>query len=64
MSGHRCQASDPIAAMTPQEKLRAAQQLYWSARALKEAALRYEHPDWSDAQIARAVRTAFLLHRE
>ena len=50
--------------MTPAQKLQAAMRLYWSARALKAAALRAEHPDWSDDMIAAAVRKAFLLHHE
>lgn len=55
---------DVIARMTPQQKLRAAMQLYWSARALKAAALRARHPDWPDSAIEAAVRDAFLFHRE
>jgi hypothetical protein len=61
-------ARDPafeiIARMTPAQKLEAAMRLYWSARALKAAGLRAEHPDWSEEQIAAAVRRAFLLHHE
>jgi hypothetical protein len=48
--------------MTPEQKLRAAERLYWSARAIKGAALRASHPEWSEAQVARAVRDAFLFH--
>ena len=47
--------------MTPEQKLRAAERLWWSARALKLAALRARHPEWSDEQLARAVRDAFLF---
>jgi hypothetical protein len=48
--------------MSPQQKLRAAQRLYWSARLLKAAALRVAHPGWSEREIERAVRNAFLFH--
>ncbi len=54
--------ADVIARMTPEQKLRAAEKLYWSARGLKAAALRAKQPDWSDEQIERAVRDAFLFH--
>jgi hypothetical protein len=52
-----------LRAMTPAQKLRAAERLYWSARQLKAAALRAEHPDWSEEEIERAVRDAFLYAR-
>ncbi|MBC8072736.1 MAG: hypothetical protein IAG13_30730 [Deltaproteobacteria bacterium] len=57
-----CAGAERFRRMTPEQKLRAAQRLYWSARAIKEAALRQRHPDWSDAQLARAVRDVFLFH--
>lgn len=50
--------------MTPEQKLRAAMRLYWSARELKAAWLRTEHPEWTEAQVSAAVREAFLFHRE
>jgi hypothetical protein len=43
-------------AMSPAQKLRAAERLYHSARQLKAAALRAEHPDWTDEAIRQAVR--------
>ena len=52
-----------LRAMTPAQKLAAAEQLYWSARALKAAALRAQHPDWSEDEIRRKVREIFLLAR-
>jgi hypothetical protein len=55
---------DLIGRMTPEQKLRAAERLYWSARALKAAALRARHPEWSEAEVQAAVRDAFLFHRE
>lgn len=46
--------------MTPAEKLRAAERLYWSARALKRAMLRSLYPQASDQELDRMVRNAFL----
>lgn len=51
-------------AMTPEQKLRAASDLYWSARRLKEAWVRREHPDWTDEEVAAEVRRIFLHARE
>ena len=50
--------------MTPEQKLRAAERLYWSARELKSAWFRQEHPEWSEEQVKKAVRDAFLFHHE
>jgi Rv0078B-related antitoxin len=52
-----------LQAMTPAQKLRAAERLYYSARELKAAALRAEHPDWTEEAIRRAVREIFLYAR-
>ncbi|HEV2196954.1 MAG TPA: hypothetical protein VGR55_15315 [Candidatus Acidoferrum sp.] len=49
--------------MSPAQKLRAAERLYHSAWQLKAAALRAEHPDWTDEAIRRAVRMIFLYAR-
>jgi hypothetical protein len=46
--------------MTPGERWAAAERLYWSARRLKAAHLRAIHPDWSDDEVERAVREAFM----
>lgn len=51
-----------LRAMTPEEKLRIAHDLYWSARRMKAAYLRQRHPDWSDERVAKEVRDAFLFH--
>lgn len=45
-----------LRAMTPEQKLRAAEGLYDSARELKAAVLRQDHPEWTEAQIDGAVR--------
>lgn len=52
-----------LQAMTPAQKLRAAERLYWSARQLKAAALRAEHPDWTEEAIRGTVREIFLHAR-
>jgi hypothetical protein len=52
-----------LQAMSPAQKLRAAERLYHSARQLKAAALRAEHPDWTDEAIRQAVRQIFLHAR-
>jgi hypothetical protein len=44
---------------TPGQKLRLASDLYFSAWALKKAALKHQHPDWSDEQLDSAVREIF-----
>ena len=49
--------------MTPAQKLNLAQQLYNSARQLKEAGVRMQHPDWDETQVQKAVREAFLYGR-
>jgi len=46
--------------MTGAEKLRAAFQLYETARKVKAAGLRHLHPDWSEEEVQRQVREIFL----
>ena len=46
--------------MSGEEKLRAAFRLYWSARKLKEAALRDQYPDWTEERIRQRVKEIFL----
>jgi hypothetical protein len=50
--------------LTPAAKLRAAQRLYWSARRLKAAAFRQQHPEWTPAQVEQATRDAFRYARD
>lgn len=49
--------------MTPEQKLNAMMDLYWSARELKAAYIRSIHPDWSEEQVQREVREAFMRSR-
>ncbi len=53
-----------LRAMTPEQKLRAASNLYWGARDLKAAWLRAQHPEWTEGQVQKAVRDAFLYARD
>jgi hypothetical protein len=45
--------------MTPQQRLAVAEQLYWSAREWKAAALRARHPEWSEKTVAEEVTRIF-----
>jgi hypothetical protein len=49
-----------LRAMTPEQKLRAVESLYWTARGLKAAWLRSKHPGWSEGEVQRKVRDIFL----
>ena len=50
-------------AMTPSQKLGIALELYDSARKLKAAGLRSQHPDWTEHGIQEKVREIFLYAR-
>ena len=43
-------------AMTSEQKLRVALRLYRSARRLKAAGLRAQHPDWTEGEIKKKLR--------
>lgn len=60
----KTEASQVLQAMTPEQKLGAAERLYYSAWQLKAAALRAEHPDWTEEAIRREVRMIFLCARD
>ena len=46
--------------MTPEQKLEAGFAFMEEMRQLKAAALRSQHPDWTDEQIAQALREFIL----
>ena len=52
-----------LAKMSPEKKLEVAMQLYYSARELKAAGVRADHPDWNEKQVQQVVREAFLYAR-
>ncbi|RMG41269.1 MAG: hypothetical protein D6719_08850 [Candidatus Dadabacteria bacterium] len=43
-----------------EQKLKAAADLYWAARSLKEAYLRSRHPDWPEEKIKKTVKEWLL----
>jgi len=45
--------------MTPGRRLEVAEQLYWSARRMKSAWLKSQHPDWPEAQVEAEVTRIF-----
>ena len=49
--------------MTPEQKLNAMSQLYWSAREMKAGYLRSTHPEWSEERVQKEVRDAFIRAR-
>jgi hypothetical protein len=53
-----------LRAMSPQQKANATSQLYWGARKLKAAWFRTQHPEWTEDQVMKAVRDAFLYARD
>ena len=49
--------------MTPEQKLKIAFRLYCSAKKLKAAGFRAQHPDLSEEKIQEKVREMFLYAR-
>jgi hypothetical protein len=49
-----------FASMSPEQKLKLVLGLYHSAKKLKRAGLKTQHPDWSEEQIEQSVREIFL----
>lgn len=52
-----------LRAMTGVRRLQLAEQLYWSARKMKKAGLRSQHPDWPEERITDEVRIIFTNAR-
>jgi hypothetical protein len=49
--------------MSAEKKLELSLNLYYSARQLKEAALKEQHPNWSPDKIQKELREIFLYAR-
>jgi hypothetical protein len=52
-----------LRAVTGAQRLRLAERLYWSARKMKAAGLRHQHPDWPDQRLNDEVRRIFTHAR-
>ncbi len=48
-----------LRAMTGARRLRLAERLYWSARKMKTAGLRSQHPDWTEQRLNDEVCRIF-----
>jgi hypothetical protein len=46
-------------AMSGQRRLQLAEQMFWSARRLKAAGVRYQHPDWPEEKVTAEVNRIF-----
>jgi hypothetical protein len=46
-------------AMSGGRRLQLAEQLYWSARKMKLAGLRHQHPDWPEPRLQEELRRLF-----
>jgi len=52
-----------LRAMSGEQRLKLAEQMFWSARKLKAAGVRSQHPDWSEERIIAEVNRIFLHAR-
>lgn len=49
-----------LRSMTGAQKLRTAFGLYWTARKVKAARLRQQHPMWTEEQVQQRVKEIFM----
>ena len=52
-----------LRSMTWEQKFRALNDLYWTARELKATGFRIQHPEWSEEEVQEAVRKVMLYGR-
>jgi hypothetical protein len=48
-----------LRALFGEERLRVAERLYWSARSMKAAGVRPQHPDWPESRVEAEVSRIF-----
>jgi len=46
------------------QRLKLAEQMFWTARRLKAAGVRYQHPNWPEQQVIAEVNRIFLHVRD
>lgn len=56
--------SDTLKRLGPAGKIRASERLYFTARRLKEAAIRAKHPTLTDPEVRKALNEAFWYARD
>jgi hypothetical protein len=49
-----------LRAMPGERRLQLAEDMFWSARELKVAGIRGQHPDWSEEKVIAEVNRIFL----
>jgi len=49
-----------LRAMGGERRLQLAEEMFWSARRLKAAGVRHQHPDWSEEKVIAEVNRIFL----
>jgi hypothetical protein len=49
-----------LRAMPGERRLQIAEDMFWSARQLKAAGVRYQHPDWPEEKVIAEVNRIFL----
>jgi hypothetical protein len=54
---------DALRAISGEDRLQLAEQLYWSARKMKAAGVRSQHPNWSETRVNAEVTRIFLRAR-
>ncbi|HEY2083595.1 MAG TPA: hypothetical protein VGI88_12500 [Verrucomicrobiae bacterium] len=52
-----------LRAMPGERRLQLAEEMFWAARRLKAAGIRYQHPDWPEEKVLAEVNRIFLHAR-
>ncbi|MST95274.1 MAG: hypothetical protein EXS33_08435 [Pedosphaera sp.] len=52
-----------LRAMSGERRLKLAEQMFWSARKLKAAGVRHQHPDWPEEKVIAEVNRIILHAR-
>ncbi len=52
-----------LRAMSGERRLKLVEQIFWSARKLKAAGVRHQHPDWPEEKVIAEVNRIILHAR-